>query len=113
MALETLSNIKEIGGHKVGRIKEKDECIGPEFIQICENSITFDIQKGPVKENGVNGCQIDTLIETAKMILLELNKKYDSEFNWIAISHLGLALDMLESRKRDRVLRKVEGRNEA
>ena len=33
------------------------------------------IQNGPIKENGVNGCQVDTIIEATKAIIEGLNKK--------------------------------------
>lgn len=85
------------------------------YIEVCRsnNSITFRIQKGPIKENGVNGCQIDTIISVARQILMGLNKKFSSPENDRAIDHLGAALSALKERKADRENRGVEGFNKA
>jgi len=107
MALETLKGIKEIGGFKVAT----DRIICAEApISISEpNCIEFQIQNGPIKENGVNGCQVDTVIETAKIIIEELNKNFHDMHNEAAIDHLGEALRQLGLRKRSREMRGVEG----
>lgn len=133
MALETLKDVKEIRGFKVinmDRIREErpdmfrpdgsmqyhifDKEIRPfNFIYVREdvNSISFNIQKGPIKENGVNGCQVDTLIATAEMIISRLNKNFPCKENETCIYHLNKALQALDDRKNDRVKRDVEGRN--
>src|SRR5262245_49633267 len=98
MALETLKGVEEIGGFKVvvmDDLREKhpemfrpdgsmiyhlfDEQIRPFnyiYVRYDVNSLSFNIQNGPIKEKGVNGCQVDTLIEAAKVILEGLNKQF-------------------------------------
>ena len=131
MALETLKNVTEIGGFKVvdmNAIKETnpemfrpdgsmlyhlfDEKIRPfNFIYIRHdvNSLSFNIQNGPVKEKGVNGCQVDTMIEASKLIIEGLNKNFPCRENSMAITKLDEALTWLQKRKADRENRQVEG----
>lgn len=135
MALETLKDVKEIGGFKVvdmNAIKETnpemfrpdgsmiyhifDEKIRPfNFIYVRHdvNSLSFNIQNGPIKENGVNGCQVDTIIEAAKVILEGLNKQFPCRENSTAITKLDEALLWLYKRKADREKRNVEGLSNA
>lgn len=135
MALETLKDVKEIGGFKVvdmNAIKETnpemfrpdgsmiyhifDEKIRPfNFIYIRHdvNSLSFNLQNGPIKEKGVNGCQVDTLIEAAKVILEGLNKNFPCRENASAITKLDEALMWLQKRKTDREKRGVEGTSQA
>lgn len=71
------------------------------------NSIA--IQNGPIKENGVNGCQIDALIETALLMLSRLNEKFPCLENKNAMSCLGSALRFLDKRRIEREKRGVKG----
>ena len=122
MALETLNNVLEIGGFKVAVMdnlkKDKPELFRkdgsmhyevfekefrPNFpvqIRHDKNSISFTIQNGPVKENGVNGCQVDTLIHAAKIIIEGLNEKFPCRENACAITKLDEAIQWLEHRKK-------------
>ena len=113
MALETLKDLTEIGGVKINRSNPNCECGETDFIHINDNhnTIMFNIQKGPIKENGVNGCQVDTLIETARAIICGLNEKFPNEHNVMvmAINQLSAALDSLKLRTADRESRGVEG----
>jgi len=120
MALETLEGIKEINGFKVivmdhGNCfdsKTFEEEIRPNYpIQIRhdKNSISFTIQNGPVKEFGVNGCQVDSLIEAAKLIIEGLNKMFPCRENAMVITKLDEALMWSNKRKADREKRGVEG----
>jgi hypothetical protein len=120
MALETLKGIEQIGGFKIVRVKPLEmswddfDKTRDEFpINITErmNTISFKIQNGPIKEVGVNGCQVDTLIEAAKLIIEGLNKKFPCIENAMIIHRLGEALDWSEERKRNREKRQVEGLN--
>ena len=124
MALETLKDVKEIGGFKVSHgldmnsIKTMEELNDwynnrPVRVNHDLNEITFSIQDGPIKEVGVNGCQVDTLIHAAKMILEGLNAKFPSEYNELAINKLGMALAHLAERTKDREARGVEGTSNA
>lgn len=119
MALETLKGIKEIGGFNVlhkesgGLVEDYDQeaTIFPIAINHDSNCVSFRIQDGPIKENGVNGCQVDTIIETAKTIIEGLNKKFPCSENTLTIAHLGSALAASRARKKDREKRNVEGTN--
>lgn len=74
-------------------------------------SVTFVGQRGPVKEVGVNGCQIDDMITFALGTIRTFNKKFPCRENSLAITKLEEALHWLDARKRDRVSRHVEGRD--
>lgn len=132
MALETLKGVKVIDGFKVvvmddlkktnpemfnnntGQMDYKlfEEKIRPNnfiYVRHDVNSISFTLQNGPVKENGVNGCQVDTLIEVAKIMIKELNKKFPCWENEDALDGLETAAIALKNRKHNRELRGVEG----
>jgi len=135
MCLETLKGVEEIGGFKVvdmdtlrdqypekfnesGAMDYKwfEADIRPhDFIYVRHdvNSISFNLQNGPVKEKGVNGCQVDTMIAAAKLILEGLNKNIPCRENAVAITKLDEALMWLEKRKKDREKRNVEGTDQA
>jgi hypothetical protein len=131
MALETLKGVEEIGGFKVvemDSLREKhpekfnesgamdykwfEKDIRPHhfvYVRHDVNSLSFTIQNGPIKEKGVNGCQVDTVIEAAKVILEGLNKKFPCRENAVAITKLDEALMWLAKRTADRAKRGVEG----
>lgn len=117
MAIETLEGIDKIGGFNAVRYEKgkevntysEQEGMFPISINHDTNCISFRIQDGPIKENGVNGCQVDTLIETAKIMIEGLNKKFPCKENAVAITKLDEALMWLEKRKKDRIKRNVEG----
>lgn len=135
MALQTLKGVEEIGGFKVvdmNAIKEtKPEMFRPDgsmiyhlfdeqirpfnyiYVRHDVNSISFNLQNGPVKEHGVNGCQVDTMIEAAKIIIERLNKDFPCRENAVAITKLDEAIMWLAKRKADREKRGVEGFNKA
>lgn len=131
MALETLKGVEEINGFKVvvmDELREKfpekfnesgamdykwfEKDIRPHsfvYVRHDVNSISFTIQNGPIKEHGVNGCQVNTIIETAKTMLEGLNEKFPCRENSSAITKLDECLMWLDKRKRDREKRGVEG----
>jgi len=133
MALETLKGIKQVGGFPIIVMDElRDQYpekfnesgsmdykwfeadIRPKnfvYVRHDKNSLSFTIQNGPIKENGVNGCQVDTVIAAAKTIIEGLNSKFPCQENEEAINHLSLALSALEQRKANREARGVEGLN--
>lgn len=135
MALETLEGIDSIGGFDVvvmDKLREKfpekfnesgamdynwfEKDIRPNnfvYVRYDVNSISFTIQNGPIKEVGVNGCQVDTIIEAARLIIKGLDDKFPCAENKAAAMHLRRALDCLELRKRNRTIRGVEGTNNA
>lgn len=115
MALETLKDVTEIDGFGVAQLESTRMMKPEEFVIVNHgaNSVSFTIQNGPVKENGVNGCQVDTLIATAKLMIEGLNKDFPSDHNDLAVEYLGFALKELDRRKADRERRGVEGMNRA
>lgn len=135
MALETLKGVEKIDGFGVvvmDELREKfpdkfnesggmdykwfEKEIRPfNFIYVRNdvNSIAFTIQKGPIKEAGVNGCQIDTIISAARRILMGLNAQFPCPENDRAIDMLGGAIQALQDRKKAREDRGVEGLNKA
>lgn len=131
MAIRTLMGVKRIGGFAVIDMnelkKEKPEVFRPDgsmhyevfekeirphnfiYVRHDVNSLSFTLQSGPVKEVGVNGCQVDTVIEAAKLIVEGLNKEVPCEENEFAIGSLKKALVWLETRRNNRIRRGVEG----
>lgn len=133
MALETLKGHNYIGKYRILVMDELREVYPEKFnesgamdhhwfekdirpfnfvyVRHDKNSLSFTLQNGPVKENGINGCQVDTIIETAKIMLEGLNKKFPCRENAVAITKLDEALMWLEKRTKDRIERNVEGTN--
>lgn len=131
MALETLKGIKKIDDFDVVVMDELRELHPDKFnesgamdykwfekdvrphnfvyVRHDVNYISFIIQKGPIKENGVNGCQVDTIIEAARVILDGLNKQFPCFENEQALVSLNLAGYWLHKRKANREARGVEG----
>lgn len=131
MALNTLKGIKAIGKFAVidmGKLREQfpdkfnesggmdyqwfEKDIRPRhfiYIRHDVNSISFTMQKGPIKENGINGCQVDDIIHLAKIMLEGLNIEVPCRENSLAITKLDEALLWLMHRKNDREIRAVEG----
>lgn len=131
MALETLKGIKKIGEFDLvvmddlrDKYPEKfnesgamdyrwfEADIRPHnfvYVRHDVGSLSFTIQNGPIKEVGVNGCQVDTLIEAAKIIIEGLNTKFPCRENSMVITKLDEALMWLKKRKADREDRGVEG----
>ena len=131
MALETFKGLENIGGFKVivmDELREKyperftetgamdhkwfEEAIRPNafiYVRNDKNSLSFTIQNGPVKETGLNGCQVDTIIEAAKIMIEGLNKQFPCRENSMIITKLDEALMWSIKRKTDREKRGVEG----
>jgi hypothetical protein len=78
-----------------------------------ESSVKFTIQSGPIKEFGVNGTQIDDVIEWAKEKIEGFQKAFPCRENAIVITHLDDALNWLHKRTHDRQKRSVEGTSKA
>lgn len=112
--METLKGVEEIGGFKIKRIDWERKPGNEDFhIDVSDkaNAITFYIQNGPIKEVGVNGCQVDTIIEATKIIIEGLNRKFPCDENSAAINALGRVLSYLNERERRRELEGNEGHN--
>ena len=82
------------------------------FVVVNGNTVSFTIQDGPIKEVGVNGCQIDDIIEFAKDTIAGFNEKFPCRENSLIITKLDEALLWSLKRKLDREKRNVEGTNQ-
>lgn len=119
--LEALKGIKEIGGHEIVDINEfarefgdddgNVEWVGnyPMAIDFDKNVISFRIQKGQIRDVGVNGCQIDTMVEAVVIILQNANKTHPCKENLECINHLHDALHSLQERTSRRTRQGIEG----
>lgn len=89
-----------------------------EFIEQIDGThgpkqVTFTLQDGPIKEVGVNGIQIDGVIEWAKGVIEGFNAKFPCRENSMTITKLDEALLWSVKRKMDREKRGVEGKDKA
>jgi hypothetical protein len=84
----------------------------PFGVSVDSDQVTFVGQRGPIKEVGVNGCQIDDIVEFARRTIEVFNKKFPCRENSLAITKLQEAEMWLRERKRDREDRGVEGTNQ-
>ena len=83
----------------------------PIQLGIDKGSISFTLQTGPIKEVGVNGCQIDALIIMAREILIYFNEQYPCQENILALNALHVCLQELFNRTQRRTRQRTEGRN--
>lgn len=77
-----------------------------------DNVLIADLkfQDGPVKEFGVNGWQVEDIVDHCCYFIRSLNKgKFYCEYNDDAIFHLEKALHFLNERKMDRESKGIEG----
>lgn len=109
MALETLKDVKEINGFAITRGVSNFSKDRPIFVDDETNQIAFKLQNQPIKECGVNGCQIDELIGAAKLILEGLNKNFPCDENAYAIMKLDEAMHWLSHRRNRREQQGIEG----
>ena len=75
---------------------------------------TISFQDGPIQEKGVNGVQVDDLLEAAVERLHFLNDSrygYECEENHLAIQGINIAIDALALRTRRRTKAGTEGYN--
>jgi len=84
---------------------------GKGFIKVEGNTISFTIQEGPIKEVGVNGCQIDDVIQTVRDMIAVASRKFPCLENYMCLGKLDEAMLWLYKRKLDREKRGVEGLN--
>lgn len=89
-----------------------------EYIQQVDGThgpkrVTFELQDGPIKEVGVNGVQIDAVIEWVKGVIEGFNQRFPCRENAMIVTKLDEALLWSAKRKMDREKRGVEGRDKA
>ena len=121
MALETLDDVSKIGEVEIAHLdsaipkEEYLELIKSKFIIHGKenNTIIFKIQDGPIKENGLNGCQVSDMVAVARHIIGELDSKYPCNENKMTLHSLDRALEFQDLRTKNREQRNVEGTNNA
>lgn len=78
-----------------------------------QSYLNIKLQDGPIKEDGVNGCQIDDVVRYCRDKISEFNTKEDGKFACIenrkAILHLNETLTWLDERTANRTAAGVEG----
>lgn len=84
---------------------------GEPYIRIDSAGVTFIGQRGPIKDVGVNGCQIDDILTFVLGTIQTFNKKFPCRENSLAITKLEECLHWLDARKQERQTRGVEGRD--
>jgi hypothetical protein len=81
------------------------------YVDVNESVVSFNIQEGPIKENGRNGCDATDIIRYAIGLYRSFNSAHPCRENSITITRLEEALHWQEARTRDRSNRGVEGTN--
>lgn len=76
------------------------------------NAVTFEIQQGPIKEVGENGCQIDEVVRFARDTIAHFQREFPCDENEEVLICLDKAMSLLAARKKNREARGVEGKNE-
>jgi hypothetical protein len=80
------------------------------FFQLGEDSYLFKLQNGPISEAGVNGCQIDVVLEWCRKQIDNFNKCFPCRESSLAITKIDEALHWLAARTHNRIARGVEGK---
>ena len=82
------------------------------FIDVSKGFVGFNIQSGPVAENGRNGCDATDIIRFSIGLYRSFNSAHPCRENSITLTKLEEALHWQEARTKDRVKRDVEGTNQ-
>lgn len=98
---------------EVRYLKRRFRVSAQNFIKVDGPTVTFKLQDGPIKEVGVNGCQIDDVIGFARDKIAEFQAKIPCTENGHAVTKLDESLMWLEQRKKNREKRAVEGTSKA
>ena len=139
MALETLRNLKVVSNHPILNLvfrKAMYDEVNPSgerqdgvdfskesfedyinrlkvnhFIVVDDdtNTISFKIQQGPIKEKGLNGCQLTDLVVVANHMVTELSKNHPCAENDLTTMYWEKGLQAQADRTKDRETRNVEG----
>ena len=72
-------------------------------------TVQFTLQNGPVKEEGVNGCQVLDMMYFTRNMIIALNGDFPCEENKATIEYLNQAIIKQVERTANRVARGVEG----
>jgi hypothetical protein len=82
-------------------------------VKVNATEVLFCGQRGPIREVGVNGCQIDAMVTFARKTIEVFNKKFPCRENALVITKLQEAEMWLRERTREREERNVEGTNQS
>ena len=96
--LDYISESKYISSACDGHIKIEDE------------TVSFKLQAGGVVDYGKNGVQCEEMLLFVKTYIKKLNSNVPSADNIEAMIHIDRAIDALDRRTQDRVVRGVEGK---
>ncbi|WP_260444650.1 hypothetical protein [Listeria booriae] len=80
--------------------------------EIGRNGVLVKWQEGTVLDAGVNGAQVNDVLELALERLRELNKQFPCRENAVTITKLEEAIMWQDKRTNDRIDRGVEGVNQ-
>ena len=75
--------------------------------------VKFTIQSDPISEVGINGCQAVDMLEYVKCLFESLNEAFPCRENALTITKIEEAIHWQEARTKNRIIRGVEGKNEA
>jgi hypothetical protein len=79
----------------------------------AENKVSFTFQDGTIKDAGVNGVQISDLLYFLYGTFASLNGDYPCHENLVTLDALSHAIEAQVDRKTDRLMRGVEGHEDA
>lgn len=82
-----------------------------DYIIVDGNTLSFQIQNGPIGDVGVNGIQVTDVLAFTKELYKSLNAAFPCRENSLTITKIEEALHWQEARTRDKVNRNVEGTN--
>lgn len=75
--------------------------------------VSFTVQSDPISEVGVNGVQALDLLKYCKYLFESLNEAFPCRENSLTLTKIEEAIHWQDARTKDRLKRKVEGKNEA
>lgn len=93
----------------VTRYKNVSESSHGTFCFVNGPMVTFEVQEGPVKEFGRNGCDATDIIRYTIGLYKSFNSAHPCRENSLTLTKLQEALHWQEARTKDRVVRNVEG----
>lgn len=73
--------------------------------------VKFTIQSDPISEVGLNGIQAVDMLEYVKCLFESLNESFPCRENSLTITKIEEAIHWQHARTRDRLNRRVEGKN--
>ena len=76
-------------------------------------TVSFTIQSDPISEVGINGVQALDMLKYCKFLFESLNEAFPCRENSLSLTKIEEAIHWQEARTKDRLKRKVEGKNEA